>query len=140
MLGETQTHSVWAQRRENQFKLTYHVLIVYFFLNFDVFCSIAPCRDTLEMTELNFAANIYRPWVGYLGTKVVERASEVPWKRRVVVFGNLSTLFLAQKNDTHSLWNLLATYELWSGNVFSTQDMRFKEGGPGVTIAKAWDQ
>ena len=70
----------------------------------------------------SYAANIYRPWTGYPRTKEVQRASEVPWRRTLAVgnmqdfvFGNVSTLFHAQKNDPQSPWNLLAVYELWSG-------------------------
>ena len=81
-----------------------------------------------------------------MGAKVAERALEVLWKCTLIagnvqelVSANLATLSPRHSSGQQSLQNLLASYELWFGNLFRTEDIRFKVGGLSMTMAEPWD-
>ena len=81
--------------------------------------------DSLEaQVLLEFASNAFEMCTEYLGDTILSWAADTTWRRlnwidggAVSVSQALASMSPAHEGEQQKLWNLVTTYELWSGHI-----------------------
>ena len=103
--------------------------------------------DTVALEGLlDFAVQGFDLWSEYLGSNILERAANTTWKRMTSMEGGagrateaLTRIFPEQIGDHQKLWNLVTSYELWSGHLLTSPTLVFVQDGLSSVLEPGWE-
>ena len=95
---------------------------------------------------LDFAKHGLDLWSEYLGSNILERATNTTWQRMTNMEGGagrvteaLTRIFPEQIGDHQKLWNLLMAYVLWSCHILTSPALVFVQDGLSSVLEPGWE-